>query len=97
MAGFPTRIDPNVLEVALRATLDDLPFLAGRLGGMKGVRSPLGALYIAHTGDGVPLTVAEAPGTSLADVGPDSWPQTDCTIADPHWPWYLERMDVGRR
>lgn len=64
---------------------------------MANVRSPLGSLHVAHTSDGVPLTVYAAPSVSLASIGPDSWPQAGCTIQDPHWPWYLERLDVGRK
>ena len=93
--AFPARVDPVALAAALETTLTDLPFLAGRLGGMKRLR--LSSLAIWHTGEGVPLTIVQAEGVTLDALAPQHWPRAGVTIAQPAWPWYLERMDVGKR
>lgn len=67
---------------------------------MKRLR--LGTLHVAHTGEGALLTLADcrADGPSLAAaMGPDSWP-TGAALdlaADAALPFYVERMDTGRR
>lgn len=93
--AFPARVDPAALAAALEQTLTDLPFLSGRLGGMKKLR--LGTLAIRHTGEGVPLTVVRAEGVTLDALAPEHWPRAGVTIAQPAWPWYLERLDVGKK
>ncbi|PRW20583.1 putative acetyltransferase isoform X2 isoform A [Chlorella sorokiniana] len=93
--SFPAPIDPKTLAAALQQTVDDLPFLAGRFGGLKKLR--LDSLAIQHTGEGVPFTVVRAEGASLAVLEPEHWPRSGVTIAQPAWPWYLERMDVGKK
>lgn len=154
--GFPARLDPKALAHALEQTVTDLPFLAGRFGGLKKLR--LDSLAIRHTGEGVPLTVVHAEGVytccatrswlapacallahcyllqvavshvighptltskatepcalhhqlllpchgmpagaTLAALAPEHWPRSGVTIAQPAWPWYLERMDVGKK
>jgi len=93
--GFPTQVDPKALAAALQQTVTDLPFLAGRFGGLKKLR--LDSLSIKHTGEGVPLTVVRAEGATLAALAPEHWPRSGVTIAQPAWPWYLERLDVGKK
>lgn len=65
--SFPTQLDPKALAAALQHTVDDLPFLAGRFGGLKKLR--LDSLAIRHTGEGVPFTVARAEGELLRVAG----------------------------
>ena len=95
--AFPYRLDPAALEEALQRTVDTLQFVGGRLGGMRRLTQPLASLHIVHTGQGVPFTVAEAEGVTLAAAGPDTWPAAGVTVAEPAWPWTLERLEVGKR
>lgn len=42
--------------------------------------------------------MAEADGVSLADaMSPDAWPQQRVSAARPGLPFYVQRMDTGRR
>lgn len=40
---------------------------------------------------------ARAMQVSIRCMGPDSWPQRGITLADPAVPFYIERMDTGKR
>ncbi|PSC71001.1 Histone acetyltransferase GCN5 [Micractinium conductrix] len=92
--GYPgQRIDATTLEAALQATVTDLPFLAGRLGGMTGWK--LGTLAVLHTGGGAVFSVAQAQdATVAAALAPAGWEQRGITISSPAWPFYLEPMEV---
>lgn len=61
---------------------------------MAGMR--LSTLRIAHTGEGVPLTVVSA-SCALAAMDPAYWPARGVLIAKPPVPFYLEPMAVGLR
>ncbi|EFN51956.1 hypothetical protein CHLNCDRAFT_139630 [Chlorella variabilis] len=88
------RLDAAALEAALRATVTDLPFLAGRICKMEGGR--LGSLHIEHSGAGALLTVATSEDARVAGMGPLTWPQPRITLAAPAIPFYIPPMD-GRR
>eukprot|EP00887_Chlorella_sp_A99_P004431 scaffold30.g4431.t1 len=76
------RFDADVLQRALQLTLDDMPFLAGRLSPLA-LGGRLADVHILHTNAGVPL------------LGPDSWPvqRGDRGSLPP----YIEPMDTRLR
>ncbi|KAI3430263.1 hypothetical protein D9Q98_004859 [Chlorella vulgaris] len=97
--GFPAShgaFNEAALEAALAQTLSDLPFLAGRLSKMQGMR--LASLHIKHTNEGALLTVAEAPTITVeAAMGPSSWPRRSVTVPNPALPFYVDQLDPTRR
>ncbi|KAL4857541.1 hypothetical protein ACK3TF_002400 [Chlorella vulgaris] len=93
--GFPgSRLVVAALEAALQATIDDLPFLAGRISKMKGLS--LGSLSIVHTGAGVVFSMQSSDDVAVAAMGPASWPHPCITISSPAVPFYIPPMNGQR-
>jgi hypothetical protein len=97
--GFPAShgaFNEAALEAALAKTLSDLPFLAGRLSKMQGMR--LASLHIKHTNEGALLTIAEAPTITVeAAMDPSSWSRRSVTVPNPALPFYVDQLDPTRR
>ena len=57
----------------------------------------MGDLQISNNNEGLEFIVARAPATTLAAVGPDTWPMRNVTISDPRVPFYIPTMDTGKK